>query len=48
MIWLTKSNRRIKKALATQGKVANVVNRSFNGRNSLEVVVSDLTYAGAN
>jgi len=36
---------KVHKTTCNEAKVANVVNRNFNGRNNLEVVVSDLTYA---
>ena len=39
---------KVHKTTCNEAKVANVVNRSFNGRNNLEVVVSDLTYARVN
>lgn len=39
---------KVHKTTCNEAKVTNVVNRSFNGRNNLEVVVSDLTYARVN
>ena len=35
---------KVHKASCNEDKVANVVNREFNGREDLEIVVSDLTY----